>query len=347
LTTGRVDVSIIIPTYNRLWALPQAVASCRYGQCQTEIIVIDDGSTDGTWEWLQSQDDIVSVRQDNWGKCWAVNKGFGIARGEYVRFLDSDDWLLADANDAQLKVARSSGADVVVAGCRSFFEDQGAERDHPWEHCDDFVAQQLGECSSSHYSAYLFRKSFMRDIPHRPEFALKDDRLLVLEVALANPAVVVWPEIAFVHRHHNRGRLQEPPPQDRIAANLQLLGIYRKTLTALERQERLTERRKRAAVKVLWPLAHWIAYSDLIEARRVAEWIRTLNPEFTPPRGGLLGILYGSLGFTWTERLLALRRALLLLAKSRSENGNCPQTWHQPKQFDEIERHDVVRNLKA
>jgi glycosyltransferase involved in cell wall biosynthesis len=91
------DVSVIIPTYNRLWALPRAVESCR-DECSTEIIVIDDGSTDGTWDWLQTQKDVAAIRQDNWGKDWAVTKGFAAARGEFIRFLDSDDWLIPGAS---------------------------------------------------------------------------------------------------------------------------------------------------------------------------------------------------------------------------------------------------------
>ena len=111
-----IDVSIIIPTYNRLWALPKAVDSCVTRGCTVEVIVIDDGSTDGTWEWLRTRKDVVSIRIENWGKDWAVGAGMARARGEYIRFLDSDDWLQADANLSQLMLARETGADVVVAG---------------------------------------------------------------------------------------------------------------------------------------------------------------------------------------------------------------------------------------
>ena len=47
-----IDISIVIPTYNRLWSLPKAVQSCLTMAAKVEVIVVDNGSTDGTWEWL-------------------------------------------------------------------------------------------------------------------------------------------------------------------------------------------------------------------------------------------------------------------------------------------------------
>ena len=103
-----VDISVIIPTYNRLWALPKAVDSCFSTGCAVEVIVIDDGSTDETWDWLQTRKDVVSIRTDNWGKDWAVAAGMSLAQGTYVRFLDSDDWLKPRANLEQLTMARET-----------------------------------------------------------------------------------------------------------------------------------------------------------------------------------------------------------------------------------------------
>jgi glycosyltransferase involved in cell wall biosynthesis len=306
-----IDVSVIISTFNRLWCLPKAVESCRHTACRTEIIVVDDGSTDGTWEWLQQQKDIVAIRQANWGKDCAVNAGFAKAAGEYVRFLDSDDWLLVGATDAQLTLARKENADVVVSGFEVYDEAQNIVRSSPWSECDDFIAQQLGECDSSHYSAYLFRRSFLLNIPHRQEYAFRDDRMFVIEMAIAKPDVAVYHQPSFGHRHHLQNRLQFPTGIRSVVTNYQHLQIYRKALTLLEAQGELTPRRKKAAARALWPLAHWIAYTHLEEACEVADWIFKLDPEFRVPEAGMLGRFYRGIGFRRTEQVLALRRKLI------------------------------------
>jgi hypothetical protein len=305
------DVSIIIPTFNRMWSLPKAVASCRNTLCQVQIIVVDDGSNDGTWEWLQKQNDIVALRQDNWGKDCAVNAGFLKAKGEYVRFLDSDDWLLPGALDSQLTLAHEKDADVVVGGYELYDEKETLMGKSPWVDCDDFMAQQLGECDSSHYSAYLFRRSFIESIPHRQEFCFRDDRMFVLEVAMAKPRVAVSERLALAHRHHSLNRLQFPRGMRAVQTNYQHLEVYRKAIRQLGVKGDLTPRRKKAACKTLWKLAHWIGYTHLDEACEVADWIYRLDPEFCPPESGMVGWLYRRLGFRSTEMLLQLRRRFL------------------------------------
>jgi glycosyltransferase involved in cell wall biosynthesis len=307
----RPDVSVIIPTFNRLWCLPQAIESCRQNECSTEIIVIDDGSTDGTWEWLQTQADVVSARQPNWGKDWAVNNGFAISRGEFVRFMDSDDLLPVKANDKQLAIGRSEQADVIVAGY--VFVDASARREHvsEWHACDDFIAQQLGECDSSHYSSYLFRRKFIFDIPHRQEFGVRDDRMFVIEVALKHPKVAICTDPCLVHRHHNEERLQFPRGMRTAVTHWSHLQIYRKAATLLSERGELTARCRRAIARALWPLAHGIAHTHLDDAREVAAWIYQLDPDFVPPEPGALGYFYRHIGFGATERVLRARRQLV------------------------------------
>lgn len=301
------DISVVIPTYNRLWSLPQAVDSCRSERGNVEIIVVDDGSTDGTWEWLRKQPDLVAVRTDNWGKDWAVQRAMESARGDYVRFLDSDDWLTPHANRDQLDMARQTGADIVVAGYEDHDDATGARQVHEWVDCDDFIAQQLGEVWSSHYSAFLFRRDLVRDIPHRQDFALRDDRLFILEVAMRKPRLAIYRQPGFVHRRHAGERLQHTAGFKRDLGYWTYISIFRKVLAMLEAQGELTLRRKRAAIGVLWPNVRTFAKAYPVEAAEIVDWIYRLDPEFKPPVRAVLALAYKVLGFATTERMLRLR----------------------------------------
>lgn len=88
-------VSVIIPTYNRAAFLRSALASLSaqtYSSGRTEIIVVDDGSTDNVRAILREYGkDIVYVRQEHRGIAGARNSGIRKARGDLITFLDSDD----------------------------------------------------------------------------------------------------------------------------------------------------------------------------------------------------------------------------------------------------------------
>ncbi len=97
-------VSVVIPTYNRGYCLPTTIESV-FAQTHPaiEILVIDDGSTDGTEEILAkrwpNEPRLRYLRQQNKGVSAARNLGFSNARGEFIALLDSDDrfvpWKLA------------------------------------------------------------------------------------------------------------------------------------------------------------------------------------------------------------------------------------------------------------
>jgi len=93
-------VSIVLPTYNRARFLPQALESIREQSfTDWELIVVDDGSTDDTREWIaalsaKTPQPVRYVYQENQGAYAARNTGVELAAGRYVAFFDSDDlWL--------------------------------------------------------------------------------------------------------------------------------------------------------------------------------------------------------------------------------------------------------------
>jgi len=87
-------VSVIIPTYNRAWAVVNAIDSVLAQDYPNfELIVVDDGSADATRELLLSyKDAVISIHQANRGVSAARNRGVAEASGNLLAFLDSDDY---------------------------------------------------------------------------------------------------------------------------------------------------------------------------------------------------------------------------------------------------------------
>ena len=112
-------VSILVPVYNSAPYLRECVASL-VGQtyADLQIVMIDDGSSDGSWEILKElarQDKRVEVyRKPNGGVASTRNQLLGKVRGDWVLFVDSDDWIELDAIEVLLREQADSQAEIVV-----------------------------------------------------------------------------------------------------------------------------------------------------------------------------------------------------------------------------------------
>lgn len=111
-------VSIIVPVYNVEQYLSQCLDSLVNQTYQNiEIICVDDGSTDASSEILAEyalkNSRVRVIRQENSGLSAARNVGFSFAMGEYVMYVDSDDWIDVETCDTAVSVAIKHGADVV------------------------------------------------------------------------------------------------------------------------------------------------------------------------------------------------------------------------------------------
>jgi glycosyltransferase involved in cell wall biosynthesis len=101
-------VSVIIPTFNRGWIVQEAIESVlTQTYAYTELIVVDDGSTDNTQALLDRYKDITVVCQENSGVSAARNRGVDAAAGEYLAFLDSDDFWLPEKLASQMAFFRT------------------------------------------------------------------------------------------------------------------------------------------------------------------------------------------------------------------------------------------------
>lgn len=125
-------LSIIVPMYNRRAYIEECVASIRR-QTYTdwELWLVDDASTDGTVDLcrdLMQADSRIKLAEQpyNQGVSAARNLGLEMAQGDYITFVDSDDYLLPEGLAHMMRVAAAAKADVVWS--RGRYYDQGAEQ---------------------------------------------------------------------------------------------------------------------------------------------------------------------------------------------------------------------------
>ena len=113
-----VDLSIIIPVYNYREYISQCIESVRDQKTQYkyEIIIIDDGSTDGSGEIVESFNgkNIKVIHQENEGISAARNTGLGLARGKYIMFVDCDDIVDNKIVEKLMGAAYRNNADIVM-----------------------------------------------------------------------------------------------------------------------------------------------------------------------------------------------------------------------------------------
>ncbi len=117
---SNVKVSIITPVYNVEKFLGKCIDSILAQTLKDiEIILIDDGSSDGSWsviqEYAKKDNRVIAIQQENAGAAVARNRGLEVAKGEYIGFVDSDDWVDADYFENLYNTGLKQDADIVCA----------------------------------------------------------------------------------------------------------------------------------------------------------------------------------------------------------------------------------------
>lgn len=120
-------LSVIIPTYNRVKLLRKAIESVKVAGDDSEIIVVDDASSDQTREYCQNLEGIKYIRlEQNQGTAGARNAGLAESSAPYIAFLDDDDWRLPDTFHSQISLLEEDKACGLVYG-KVLFSNQYGE----------------------------------------------------------------------------------------------------------------------------------------------------------------------------------------------------------------------------
>lgn len=116
-------VTVVIPAFNSAAYLPEAIESAvRQTHRQTQIIVVDDGSTDSTSDVLSGWGTVIeSIRQDNAGPAAALNRGVALAQGAFISFLSADDVWMPEKLAWQLQtLAEAPQLDMIFGHMQHF-----------------------------------------------------------------------------------------------------------------------------------------------------------------------------------------------------------------------------------
>lgn len=122
---NKVKVSVIVPIYNVEEYLRECLDSIVNQTFKDiEVIMVDDGSTDNSYEIAKEYDkkynNFYAITKPNGGLGQARNFGLNYVRGEYIIFMDSDDYIALDAYEKMYKMAKKTGSDIVVGNVKRF-----------------------------------------------------------------------------------------------------------------------------------------------------------------------------------------------------------------------------------
>ncbi len=206
-------VSIVVPTYFSEKYLEECLSSIvNQTYSNLEVIVVDGGSTDGTVEIIEKYereyDFLRCVRKENEGVSCSRNRGMAMASGEYLEFVDSDDFLMPDTCETLVSAMEETGADVVVAG---FVALKTGEEKHPqrafFSHAD-----QLAE----NWGQYYFYKNNCLNVPwnklYRREgleaefpagLSMGEDLLFNLRVFDRAHGIAFIPDVVYQYNNRN------------------------------------------------------------------------------------------------------------------------------------------------
>ena len=205
-------ISVIIPVYNVAQYLPRCLDSiCNQTYQNLEIILIDDGSTDSSLEicqqYAQKDPRIRVFHQENSGVCAARNRGLDCAKGDFVCFVDSDDWL--DENFYQHLVAtqQKTSADVL---CGTVFRTAKTDIGQPLSVQPEIKSLCLEDfliLSNQIKDYFSCSKLFSRNILHHhftAEHQLGEDWDFLFKIVLeAKQIVSVKHAVYFYYQHAN------------------------------------------------------------------------------------------------------------------------------------------------
>lgn len=303
-------VSILVPAYNaESWIRQCLDSALEQTYARTEIIVVDDGSTDGTADVIRKYDGRVRlVAGQHAGGNAARNQLLSEARGEWLQFLDADDYLLPEKVASQMeRVADIPDLDVVY--CPVLLMDQGqSPRVLPLEEGDDITLHFL-RWGHLNTNAFLFRREALTEVGGwNVNQAACQEHELLYRLVRAGKKFSMVNRPGAVYRWHQATTVSRKDPLRTLRLKLELLEKMqdylqsRNQLTARHRKELFAGRME--AARSAWKVDPELARRIAGQARSTGLWWISYSPALPASFQFTLRVL----GFAGAERLASLMR---------------------------------------
>lgn len=196
-------VSIIVPIYNREKYLKRCIDSIvAQTYSDLEIILVDDGSTDGSSqicdEYAASDSRISVIHQQNAGSSLSRIRGIENAHGEYIQFVDSDDWIDPDMVSCLLEKAQAEDADVVWCDYVSYTPERVVSKT-PFVNNPSIMLNKIYKWE---VPGYLWNKLYRTDLLRHlkvTEYDDMEDVYYTTQILANNPSMSIV-ALPFYHR---------------------------------------------------------------------------------------------------------------------------------------------------
>ena len=201
-----LQISIITPSLNRAQYIEDAIQSVLNQKCPSvQHIIVDGGSTDGTLEILDRYSHIDVVSEPDRGMYDALNKGLGLARGEIVGFLNTDDLYADNVFLLVLELLKNPKVQAVAGRAKILKPDFAGKQAVDLELFPPAPAQVIKESivGSTIFNAWFFKKTLFSLVDgFDAGYKISGDADLILRLALKGFKYTVMNQIVYLYRQH-------------------------------------------------------------------------------------------------------------------------------------------------
>lgn len=208
---GKVKVSVILPVYNVEQYIEKCLDSLKAQTLEDlEFIFVDDRSPDSSMKIVKAaaKEDPrirIIINEKNMGAGPSRNRGIEAARGEYLSFIDPDDYLAVDFYEILYRAARDNDVDVVKGHCVAV--DEEGNVDGSWWSCENRLKKDLKEgeplfyCFNNEHFSALFRRSLFVEDPklRYADTRVGEDSVFILSLCLKDPSFVMEENAVYYH----------------------------------------------------------------------------------------------------------------------------------------------------